>query len=240
MFRDEGEEAMDEKLGPLHGIPIVVKDSIYQQGKVSNFGMAYLCEYPADTDSLVLWQFIQAGAIPLVKSNTSAGDFLVHSNNEVFGDSINPIDSTRICCADGALVASKCAPLALSSDIGSHLRVSAATSGTFSFMPTASRVTQWYDAGNPKRSRVDHFTQFQPVCGTIGNSPDDCILGFKAQVNASATDVNPFMTPCPWNDEKFLLMTEEEGRNRIKVGILQESISLPLSDATKRAIKITE
>ena len=58
MFRDEGEEAMDEKLGPLHGIPIVVKDSIYQQGKVSNFGMAYLCEYPADTDSLVLWQFI--------------------------------------------------------------------------------------------------------------------------------------------------------------------------------------
>ena len=35
-------------------------------------------------------------------------------------------------------------------------------------------------------------------------------------------------------------MVGEEGRNQIKIGILQESISLPLSDATKRAIKITE
>ena len=35
-------------------------------------------------------------------------------------------------------------------------------------------------------------------------------------------------------------MTEEEGRNLIKIGILQESINLPLSDASKRAIKITE
>lgn len=119
--------------------------------------MAYLCELPADSDSLVLWQFIQAGAIPLVKSNVSAGDFLAHCSNEVFGDSINPIDSTRICCADGALVSSKCAPLALSSDIGSHLRVAAASSGTYSFMPTANRVTRWYDAGNNKRSKIDQF-----------------------------------------------------------------------------------
>ena len=48
------------------------------------------------------------------------------------------------------------------------------------------------------------------------------------------------MTPSPWNESKFLEMTEEEGRDKIKIGILQESINLPLSDATKRAIKITE
>ena len=74
----------------------------------------------------------------------------------------------------------------------------------------------------------------------MASSADDLILGFKAQVGKSAIDLNPFMTPCPWNEQKFLQMTEEEERNKIKIGILQESINLPLSDATKRAIKKSE
>lgn len=92
LLKDEGEEAMEEKLGPLHGIPLIVKDSIYQQGKVSSFGMAYLCEDPVDSDSLMLRQYMAAGAIPLVRSNVAAGDLLAHSSNPVFGDSINPLD----------------------------------------------------------------------------------------------------------------------------------------------------
>ena len=54
MLKSEGEEELETKLGPLHGLPIIVKDTIYQRGKFSTFGFAYLCEYPANNDSLIL------------------------------------------------------------------------------------------------------------------------------------------------------------------------------------------
>ena len=55
----------------MHGIPISVKDSIYQKGKLSTFALAYLCDELALTDSVLLKLFLVGGAIPIVNGNTS-------------------------------------------------------------------------------------------------------------------------------------------------------------------------
>ena len=96
----------------MHGIPISVKDSIYQKGKLSTFGLAYLCDELALTDSVLLKLFLVEGAIPIVKGNTSQGPFGMHSTNNVFGEAVNPFDFLRTCGGssggDAGLVASKC------------------------------------------------------------------------------------------------------------------------------------
>lgn len=135
----KGEEAI-KKLGLMHGVPFSVKDTIYQKGKLSTFGMAYLCDELALTDSVLLKLFLFEGAIPIVKGNVSQGPFSIHSSNNVFGEAVNPFNFLRSCGGssggDAGLVASKCVPFALCDDTCGGIIIPAAFTGIYGFKPT--------------------------------------------------------------------------------------------------------
>lgn len=69
----------------------------------------------------------------------------VHTENRVWGTAMNPFDKQRSCGGssggDAGLVATKCVPFALGSDLGGSLRIPAAFTGTRSFKPTPGRVS---------------------------------------------------------------------------------------------------
>jgi Asp-tRNA(Asn)/Glu-tRNA(Gln) amidotransferase A subunit family amidase len=129
-----------KKLGLMHGIPISVKDSIYQKGKLSTFGLSYLCEELALTDSVLLKLFLVEGAIPIIKGNTSQGPFGINSSNKVFGEAVNPFDFLRSCGGssggDAGLVASKCVPFSICDDTCGGIILPAALCGVYGFKPT--------------------------------------------------------------------------------------------------------
>jgi Asp-tRNA(Asn)/Glu-tRNA(Gln) amidotransferase A subunit family amidase len=124
----------------MHGVPISVKDTIYQKGKLSTFGFAYLCEELALSDAVILKLFLYEGAIPIVKGNVSQGPFSIHSNNNVFGEAVNPFNFLRTCGGssggDAGLVASKCVPFALVEDTCGGIIIPAAFCGIYGFKPT--------------------------------------------------------------------------------------------------------
>jgi len=137
-----------------------------------------------DEDSAIVKQYLQAGAIPIVKGIVPQIGSSDHDSNPVFGESKNPHDFARVCGGSSggecALVASKCVPFSVGTDIAGSLRTPAAFCGVYSMKATAGRVTD-RGVGDSNRERFDDFNHLKTVPGPIGSSVDDVITGFKVQ-----------------------------------------------------------
>ena len=92
------------------------------------------------TDSLCIVPLLEAGGIPLVRGNLPQIAFSIHSKNPIWGCAQNPHDLQRSCGGssggDAGLVAARCVPIAIGSDIGSSIRIPAAFNGVYGFKPT--------------------------------------------------------------------------------------------------------
>jgi Asp-tRNA(Asn)/Glu-tRNA(Gln) amidotransferase A subunit family amidase len=96
--------------------------------------------YVAKEDAVVVKLLKREGAIPIVRGNLCQFVYVGHTDNRIFGRAVNPYDSMRTCGGssggDGALVASRCVPFAIGTDIGGSIRSPASCSGIIGFKPT--------------------------------------------------------------------------------------------------------
>ena len=76
--------------GPLHGLPISVKDCFKIKGYDSSIGVANLCFKPAEAHSALIEQLLSLGAVLYVKTNVPATMMALDSHNNVFGRTLNP------------------------------------------------------------------------------------------------------------------------------------------------------
>ena len=89
-------QARGEPLGPLHGVPFSVKDSIEVAGTVSTAGTLGLAKSaPASRDARLVARMRAAGAIPIAKTNLPELLFAFESDNLIFGRTNNPYDLSR-------------------------------------------------------------------------------------------------------------------------------------------------
>ncbi|TVR88394.1 MAG: amidase [Trueperaceae bacterium] len=130
-------------LGPLHGVPVVIKDQFDVAGLPTTFGTASRRERVAQDDGQVVAAWRRAGAIVLGKGNVPQYLQAVETDNDVFGRTNNPWDTERTpggsSGADAAIVAAGGVPLALGADLGGSLRVPAAWCGVATLAPTVRR-----------------------------------------------------------------------------------------------------
>ena len=94
----------------------------------------------AKEDAVVVKQWKDQGAIPMVKGNVPQLVFALQSENDIYGRALNPYDALRTCGGssggDAGLVAARCVPLALGTDIGGSIRCPASFNGIYGFKPT--------------------------------------------------------------------------------------------------------
>lgn len=132
--------ARGDELGPLHGVPMTIKDSFQTQGCVTTSGAPQLADHVPTDDAWPVTRLRQAGAIPFAKTNLPifAGD--IQSYNEVYGTTNNPHDLTRTpggsSGGSAAALAMGFTPLELGSDIGGSIRVPAHYSGVVGHKPS--------------------------------------------------------------------------------------------------------
>src|SRR3984957_17251634 len=132
--------ARGEAAGPLHGLPMTVKDVWETEGLVTTAGAAELREYVPATDALAVARLKAAGAIIFGKTNTPlyAGDF--QTFNDVYGITRNPWDVTRTAGGSSggaaAALAAGLTPLELGSDIGGSIRNPAHYNGVYGLKPS--------------------------------------------------------------------------------------------------------
>ncbi len=132
--------AAGEALGPLHGVPMTIKDSFQTEGCITTSGAPELADFVPPTDAWPVARLRAAGAIPFAKTNLPiwAGD--IQSHNEVYGCTNNPFDLSRTpggsSGGSAAALAMGFTPLELGSDIGGSIRVPSHYSGVAGHKPS--------------------------------------------------------------------------------------------------------
>jgi amidase len=141
--------AHGEEVGPLHGLPVAHKDLVPTRGIRTTFGSPVYEDFVPDEDALVVERLRRAGAITVGKTNTPEFGAGSQTYNEVFGETLNPYDTTRTCggSSGGAAAALACGmvPIADGSDMGGSLRNPASFCNVVGFRPSLGRVPSWPD-----------------------------------------------------------------------------------------------
>jgi amidase len=137
--------ANGESVGPLHGVPFSVKDSIEVEGTRCSAGTLGRAAAPLSTaDATLVARLRQAGAIPIAKTNLPDLLFAFESDNLLFGRTNNPYDLTRTSGGssggEAALIAACGSPMGLGSDCAGSVRLPAAFCGIAGIKPTSGRL----------------------------------------------------------------------------------------------------
>ena len=131
-------------LGPLHGIPVAIKDDMWVKGLPATFGSLLFAKVVPSQDSTVVRRLREAGAIILGKTNLPEFVSWPRSRSLVAGEARNLWDASRIpgASSGGSAVAlaSGMVPLAIGTDGGGSVRIPAALCGVVGLLPTIGRV----------------------------------------------------------------------------------------------------
>jgi aspartyl-tRNA(Asn)/glutamyl-tRNA(Gln) amidotransferase subunit A len=163
-----------DALGPLHGIPIAVKDLIFTNDHVTTGGSTFYRDFVPDEDDVTVERLRKAGAIILGKTNVPEFGFGVGSRNPVFGVTRNPWNLERTpggsSSGSAAAVASGMCPGALGSDGGGSVRVPASFCGLYGLKASFGRIPLYpgcRDTRYPGFSGWESLEHIGPLTRTV-------------------------------------------------------------------------
>jgi aspartyl-tRNA(Asn)/glutamyl-tRNA(Gln) amidotransferase subunit A len=177
--------------GPLHGVPVAIKDLTPVAGVRTTYGSVPLAEHVPDRDDPSVARLRAAGAIVIGKTNTSEFGHVATTGNDLFGATANPHDPERTAGGSSggsaAAVADGLVPIAQGTDAGGSVRIPAAACGCVGLKPSAGRV--------PRRTRPDAFTDVVPFtdAGPIARTAEDAALLLDVMAGPHPDD--PFSLP---------------------------------------------
>jgi amidase len=181
--------AAGEAVGPLHGLPIAIKDLSLTRGLRTTFGSTLYRSFVPTSDDLYVERVRRAGAIIIGKTNTPEFGAGSQTFNALFGATRNPYDLTRTCggSSGGAAVALACGmlPIADGTDLGGSLRNPASFCNVVGFRPSPGRVPRLH--ARPGDTLGVH--------GPMARSVDDLALLLSVMAGPDSRD--PLSLPEP-------------------------------------------
>ncbi len=157
------------KLGPLHGVPVSIKDLTLTAGIRTTWGSKIFEHFIPEEDALIVQRLKSAGAIVIGKTNTPEFGAGANTYNQVFGTTWNPWKPAYTCggSSGGAAVALACGlgPLATGSDLGGSLRIPASFCGVVGFRTSAGLIPIY-----PSYLGWDTLAVEGPMARTVGDT----------------------------------------------------------------------
>ena len=134
-----------QPLGPLHGLPISVKDTFHIAGYDSSIGIASFCFSPAAANAPLVKLLLDVGAVIHCKTNVPQTLLALDSANNIFGRTLNPANRQQWTAGgssggEGVLVKMRGAVLGVGTDVGGSVRIPAMCNGIVGFKPSAGRI----------------------------------------------------------------------------------------------------
>ena len=181
-------------VGPLHGVPITVKDSFDTAGLVTTAGTLGRKSFIPGTDATIVGRLKAAGAIVLGKTNTPELTLAYEADNLVYGRTHNPYDQSRGTGGSSggaaAIVAACGSPLDVGSDTAGSIRFPAHCCGVAGLKPSSGRVPRTGHIIGP-----GGLQQWLTTIGPIARRVEDLELALG--IIAGPDDVDPHISPVP-------------------------------------------
>ncbi|OJJ71754.1 hypothetical protein ASPBRDRAFT_177419 [Aspergillus brasiliensis CBS 101740] len=179
-----------ELRGPLHGIPVSVKDQFDLKGVDTTLGYVGRAFAPATEDAAIVRILKEMGAVVLAKTNLPQTLMWAETDNNLWGRTVNPRNPELIAGGssggEGALVALHGSILGLGTDIGGSIRIPGSMNGLYAFKPTSSRYPVNGVPGPGDGQEHVHFSS-----------------GPLARDMESLCYFDPKCAPLPWNETVF-------------------------------------
>jgi len=214
--------------GPLHGVPIGIKDIIAVKGVRTTAGSKVLAHYVSQEDAMVVEQLRKNGAIIIGKTNTHEFAYGTYTP-----PTRNPWDHERIpggsSGGSAVAVAMSMSLGAIGTDTGGSIRIPAACCGVTGFKPTYGRVS--CHGVIPLSWSLDHV-------GPLARSAEDCAIIFDAIAGYDPRDPNSISGPP--SRPTASLIAGPEGRDTLSLqglalGVPQEDYLAPLDPEVRAA-----
>ncbi|KAJ6621894.1 general amidase [Mycena sp. CBHHK59/15] len=156
-------------VGPLHGLPISLKDQFTMKGLETIMGYASWIGRYADSDCVLVEILYECGAVPFVRTNVPQTLMWGETMNHVFGRTLNPYNLAFTpggsSGGEGALIAMKGSCLGIGTDIGGSLRIPSAFCGLYTLRPSYGRLP-YFGAVNA----LEGQESISSVLGPMSNS----------------------------------------------------------------------
>jgi fatty acid amide hydrolase len=217
--------------GPLHGVPITVKEQFYVKGLDTTVGVPHHAGRKAKRDGLLVARLRRAGAIVLGKTNVMMTLLGHECENPIHGRTDNPWDLTRTpggsSGGEAALVAAGASPLGLGGDLGGSVRVPAHFCGIHGLKPTSGRLTN--DDTMRELSSGQEIIVPQP--GPMARRVEDLRLAMQVLAAPGPERTPELLPPVPWADP------DEVSVRDLRVGFYEDDGYFPASPAIRRATR---
>jgi amidase len=214
-------------LGPLHGLPLGVKDLHETHGMRTTFGSPLHRDYVPNFDCRVVQHEKNAGAIVIGKTNVPEFGLGSQTFNPVFGATLNPYDVTKTCggSTGGGAVALACGmiPLGDGSDMGGSLRNPPNFCNVVGLRPSPGRVSN-------VPTQLGWFTL--PVSGPVARNVTDC--AFFLSVLAGFDHHSPISIDQPGT--QFAQSLNGRSFKGVRVAMFQD-LGLPWEPEVKNAVQ---
>jgi len=221
--RAESEIASGAYKGPMHGIPVAVKDQFYTKGIRTTGGSNILKNLVPDEDATIISNLTNAGAVLLGKLNMSEfamGDAFDHP----YGRPRNPWDLSRnpgtSSSGSGAATAAFLCATSLGEDTGGSIRGPAAFCGLTGIRPSWGRVSRYGILG---------ASWSMDIAGPISRTVSDCAITLGAIAGHDPKDPYTWNVPVP---DYLAAMTGDI--SDLKVGVIQERVNTDAVDPDVR------
>jgi amidase len=228
---DEYLSSYGRPMGPLHGLPISVKDSFKLKGVDSSIGFVSLVNKPAEQNSPLIDLLLELGAVLYVKTNIPQTMMTADSHNNVWGRTLNPHNSALTAGGstggEGALIAFRGSPLGIGTDVAGSIRIPSLCCGIYGFKPSADRIP----FGGQQSPVLDGFSPIVPAAGPMANSFEALQLFSEAVLSANPARYDSTCLGVPWQT-----LAPLPSPARLNIGVLIEDASLSLYPPVKRAM----
>ena len=188
--------AAGDPLGPLHGVPVTIKENVDQEGCATTNGVVGFQHIIAKSDSPIVANWKRAGAVIVGRTNTPAFSFRLDTVNDLRGRTYSPWSKTHTPGGSSggasASVAAGITPLAHGNDIAGSVRFPAYACGLVGIRPSFGRVPAFNPTQTVERSLS---SQLMSVQGPLARSVADVRLGLAAMASRDPRD--PWWVPAP-------------------------------------------
>src|SRR5436309_7715872 len=221
-------------LGPLHGIPIAIKDNIYTRGVRTTAGSKILADFVPQEDATVTARLKRAGAVIIGKTNLHEFAWGGTTDNPHYGTCRNPWNPERFPAGSsggsGAAVAARTCLGALGTDTGGSIRLPSAVNGIVGIRPTIGRVSN---------HGVIPLAWSMDTVGPMARSVEDCAVMFNVIAGHDPKDEASALEPVA--DYTADLARGVKGlRIGIVPGYFFHHLQPPVHDAVRRALATLE